>query len=385
MNTFYRDFVNTDLISLETLKQLNQNSYKNPVISVYINLDSQKVRNKNYLSVFNSLLKAEELRQKDFINNLDKKAKLTLKQDLEEIKDFLQNKFVVQGVKTLAIFKSGKELKLALSLPVRLYHPDRVVIDNDMYILPLISLFNKHKKTLVVKVTKEETILYRYHLGLFEKIQRIKHSKIHLTDKTGTDKVQKRKLTILQRYFKEIIKDIVNLHINEHFNTVILAGTKHTLDVFYAMIPDHLSKRIIGKILIKPEITEGTLKQEVSKAFAQYMENKEQETFEHLQTLYNKGELLYGKKAIINASNNYLIKKLYVSSTAIWPGYVCNKHHYLSLEPAKCPYCNMELTKAENLIDELVEVASLYHIDLFTFDLKPELLDKFDGAVAVTY
>ena len=381
----YRDFAVTDLVTLEEVKRLVQFKYPNPVISLYLNLDPLKVRNKNYLSTFRSLLTQEKKRQAKFIEGLSREAKKTLDADIEAIEEFLENRFRPEGLRTLALFTSGKDLKFVLHLPVRLYHPDRLVIDHDPYITPLVSLFNKHPRILAIHVSKEETVLYRYQLGIFEKIKRIKHSALKLTDKTLADKIQQQQLARLRRYFREVIRLIVNLHHQEHFNKLLVMGTKHTTSVFLSTVPDHLSKRIIGTITLKPETTEGTVKQEVEKAINKYLENLELEQAKIIEAHFNKGELIYGKEAILKAQNDFIIKKLWVASTANWPGYICPIDHYMSTQPQKCPYCQKQLQPAENLIDELVERASVHHIDFYTFDFHPELLDKFDGAAALVY
>lgn len=64
---------------------------------------------------------------------------------------------------------------------------------------------------------------------------------------------------------------------------------------------------------------------------------------------------------------------------------MCRQHHFLSPEGGHCPFCGADLLPAENIIDELIEFTRLHGVELMVIEERPELLDLYAGAAAVTY
>jgi len=381
----FRAFAKTDLVPLEVIKALANYSFSDPVISLYLNLTPENVKRKAYISQVKSMIKQAKQKQEKYIKSLTKAQQQALKQDIEEIIDFIENEFNPDGLQTLVIFKSGRELKLALHLPVKLYSANRVVIDSDIYTLPLLALYHKNPKTLVVRIAKTQAKIYRLHLGIFEPITTLKTKTYPIASIPLKDKAQARMQAHTHRFFKEVVKYLVNLHIQEHFNKIIIAGVEATVQRFMPVIPEYMQKRIIGEIYLPAEATEGMLKQQAIDTLRNYLRAQEQHQLEIIKNLYNAGKLLYGVKAILEAQNMFLLRKLWIDSNAVVPGYVCPNDHYLALEPQQCPICNTQLIPADNILDELTELAINYHIDMFTFDILPGALADFDGVVGLTY
>ncbi|HXN57448.1 MAG TPA: hypothetical protein VN912_02555, partial [Candidatus Angelobacter sp.] len=64
-------------------------------------------------------------------------------------------------------------------------------------------------------------------------------------------------------------------------------------------------------------------------------------------------------------------------------GYVCRNHHFLSLTAGPCPFDNLPLQPAENVIDELVEIARLHGAQVMLVTHRQDLLGPYDGVAAV--
>ena len=65
------------------------------------------------------------------------------------------------------------------------------------------------------------------------------------------------------------------------------------------------------------------------------------------------------------------------------PGFVCREHHFLALQAGSCPFDGEALLPAENVIDELVEIARLHGVELMLVGQRRELLAPYEGAAAV--
>jgi hypothetical protein len=64
---------------------------------------------------------------------------------------------------------------------------------------------------------------------------------------------------------------------------------------------------------------------------------------------------------------------------------VCRRHHFLSLEPGRCPWDEEELLPIGNLADELVEFSIEHGVELLVVAELPERLEPYEGVAAVTY
>src|SRR5207244_12179934 len=61
----------------------------------------------------------------------------------------------------------------------------------------------------------------------------------------------------------------------------------------------------------------------------------------------------------------------------------CRDHHSLALAAGSCPFDGRDLVPAENVIDELVEIARLHGVEVMLVGQRRDLLAPFDGAAAV--
>jgi peptide subunit release factor 1 (eRF1) len=86
---------------------------------------------------------------------------------------------------------------------------------------------------------------------------------------------------------------------------------------------------------------------------------------------------------VIDAANLFLMRQLFLDDRLARAGYVCRNHHFLSLTAGPCPFDNQPLQPAENVIDELVEIARLHGVEVMLVTHRQDLLGPFDGVAAV--
>jgi peptide subunit release factor 1 (eRF1) len=96
-------------------------------------------------------------------------------------------------------------------------------------------------------------------------------------------------------------------------------------------------------------------------------------------------ELVYSLRNVINALNLFLIRKLLVSENLHQKGFACKEHHYLSLEAGDCPFDNTKLLAAENVVDEIIEVARLHGVEVLIIKHRQDLLAQYAGIAAIGY
>ncbi|NOY15099.1 MAG: hypothetical protein GXP43_02675 [bacterium] len=385
----YQSFENQRLITTDDLKSMVGKDYDQPVISFYLNLDPEKIKREDkkvYLSVFNALVRQEKKARREWLDQLDRAAKERLEEDLELIKKYLMEVFEPEGLKSLVVYKSGGQLGFALSFNNRLHHRDQVVINSDPYILPLVSVLNKYRRTLSVYVSKDESVFYRLHLGIWERIDRIQSfTPDDAVDHSRPGKVQRNRLSWLYRHYKKTALMMSQLIYKEGFDAVILTGTKETLDEFDGFLNTVSRQKVIATNPITSKITPKQLRDVSFKLLEGYEQEQEAVQIKHLMELVGLGTVVTGLPAVIEAANRFLLKEIYAASDLKQAGFICRGHHFLSIEKRACPFCNQELVPVENLLDELIELAQLYHLDYYIFDHHQDKIKKMGGVAGVVY
>jgi hypothetical protein len=95
------------------------------------------------------------------------------------------------------------------------------------------------------------------------------------------------------------------------------------------------------------------------------------------------GRLAAGLEPVIDAANLFLMRQLFLDDRLARAGYVCRNHHFLSLTAGACPFDNQPLQPAENVIDELIEIARLHDVEVRLVMYRQDLLGPYDGVAAV--
>jgi hypothetical protein len=77
------------------------------------------------------------------------------------------------------------------------------------------------------------------------------------------------------------------------------------------------------------------------------------------------------------------MRQLFLDDRLARAGFVCRTHHFLSLTSGACPFDSQPLLPAENVIDELVEIARLHGVEVRQVMYRQDLLGPYNGVAAV--
>ena len=385
----YQSFKDQRLIMINDLKTMVHGHYDQAVVSVYLNLDPEKIKREDkkvYLSVFDALIHEEKQRRQVWLSGLDRRQKQQLNDDIKAIREYLEKVFEPEGLKSLVLYKSGNQLGFKFGLKVRLHHRDRVVIDVDPYILPLVAVLSKHPRVLSVFISKDDAVFYRLQVGEWEKIEKIRSfTPDEKVDHARPGKVWRNRLSWLHRHYKKAAGQIKQLFYEEDFDGLILIGAKETLKEFREFISPSIEIKIIGTHEFPGQLSESQLK-EISLAVLEgYIKEKETKEKQKVSEVIGQGQAVTGLKGVIEAVNRFLVKRLWIKGDQQEKGWVCRKHHFLAIEKGTCPYCGKNLNECENVFDELIEMAQMYHVDYFIFDYDLQSLKPYEGVVAEVY
>jgi len=372
-------------VSEEKVRALVETEYTDPVISLYLELSTEKVapEPKGLLRSFHSMKRHALDEHKDFIDSLSKSQKATLEHDLQEIEGFLANYFVPQHLRSLIIFRSGQKLNevIGLLVPAR----DALKIDPDPYITPLEAVLEEDEKVLFVECVKQDAKFLLYQLGSVQQIERTKSFVPSDTvDRSIPHHAQQHRLTHLQLHLKQVADEIYHLYDQGTCDLLALMAESRVAALLDEYLHESLKPKIIARILDSPDADARDRRELIEGALRDHRAAKEAKAIESLHD-HRPEELVYSLRNVINVLNLFLIRKLLVSESLHQEGFACKEHHYLSLEAGNCPFDNTKLVAAENVVDEVIEVARLHGVEVLIIKHRQDLLAQYAGIAAIGY
>ncbi|MCU1298526.1 MAG: hypothetical protein JWO91_2804 [Acidobacteriaceae bacterium] len=373
-------------VSREDIKALVRAEYNQPVISLYLQFDPQKVvpKEKALLRSFRSLKRKAMDERHDFIDQLSRQQKENLNFDIEEIESFLSEYFVPEGLRSLIIFKSGEELNRVIRLSLR--STDALIIDVDPYIVPLEAVLEKNERVLFVEVSKEESRFLTYDLGHLEEMDRVKSFvPTDSVDKSIPGKVQMHRLTHLQWHLKLTALHVYRLYNDRLFDALVLMGEGRVLHLLEEYLHEAVKEKIIGRINDSPDADQRDRKEVIEAIVRNHKAQRETQAVEALSNYRPGQDMVSGLPDVINVLNLFVLRKLLVAENLQEKGFVCRQHHYVSLKGGECPFCGLALLQVENVVDEITEIARLHGVELTLVEYKQDLLAKYDGIAAIVY
>jgi peptide subunit release factor 1 (eRF1) len=259
-----------------------------------------------------------------------------------------------------------------------------LTIDVDPYIEPLEAILEEQRRVLTVEVSKEKTAVSVYELGYVEPVGVIKSQvPSDEVEISRRDEVQRHRLTHLQWHLKASAQLADRLFREKGADLVALFGEEGLVKEFEDYLPKAMRERLLARLRLSPDDGPNERRAALENALAEARKREEAAALGELGFFKGHGRLAAGLELVIDASNLFLMRQLYLDDRLAREGYVCRDHHFLSLSPRACPFDNQQLLPAENVIDELVEIARLHGVDVMLVMYRQDLLGPYDGVAAV--
>jgi len=377
-------FAERPFISREDLKSIARQHYERPVITFYLNFAPEQLVRADppvFVSVFHSLRHQALEARKAQIEALPREQRLGLPEDLRDVEAFLEA-YQPSGARSLVVFKSGTQLNRVMPLPVRV--ADSLTIDADPYIEPLEAIMEEQHRVLVIDLAKEKTTFSLYELGFEEPIHSIKaFVPSETVDASRTVKVQRNRLTHLQWHFKSSAQAAERLFRERGCELLALIGEERLVKEFEDYLAKSLRDHLLADLHLSPDDGPNRRRQALEDALAKQRKQEEEAALGELGFFQGHGRLAAGLDKVLDAANLFLMRRLVIDDELARPGYVCRDHHFLALKAGSCPFDGQPLLAAENVVDELVEIARLHGVEVMLVGQRRDLLAPYEGAAAV--
>ena len=376
-------FAERPFISREELRNIIRDHDEGPVITLYLNFSGERLVRDHplFLTVFDSLRHGELEARKPYIESLPHAERLRVPEDLAEVHAFLDG-FQPEGARAIVIFKQGARLNRVMPLPVRV--ADSLTIDVDPYIEPLEAILEEQRRVLVVDLSKEKTTVSVYELGYEEPVGAIKAFVPSASvDASRPGKAQRHRLTHLQWHLKSSAQLADRLFREKGADLVAPIGEEGLVKEFEDYLPKAIRDRLLARLRLSQDDRTNKRRAALEDALAQARTRDEEAALGELGFYKGHGRLAAGLELVIDAANLFLMRQLYLDDRLTQAGYVCRSHHFLSLTAGPCPFDNQPLLPAENVVDELVEIARLHGVQVMLVMSRQDLLGPYEGVAAV--
>lgn len=377
-------FAQRPFVSREDLRTIVRESYDGPVISLYLNFTPERLVRADrpvFLSVFDSLRHEALEARKAYVESLPHTPRLRVPEDLREVQEFLET-YEPAGARAVVIFKSGEQLNRVMPLPVRV--ADHLVIDPDAYIEPLEAILEEQHRVLVLDVSKAKTTVSIYELGyeltidtIVEDLPRERHEAFR------EGKTERHRETHVVWHFKASAQLADRIFREAGTDLIILVGEEIVVKEFEEYLPKALRERVVGRLHLAPESSPNRRRAALDELLTEQRKREEEAALAELGFYQGHQRLAAGLEMVLNAADLFLMRQLFVSEDLSGTGFICHDHHFLALKPGSCPFDNRPLVEADNLIDELIEMARLHGVDVMIVIQRKDLLAPYDGIAAV--
>jgi hypothetical protein len=376
-------FAERPFISRDELRNITRDHDEGPVITLYLNFAGERLTRDHplFLTVFDSLRHGELEARKPYIESLPHAQRLRVPEDLAEVHAFLEG-FQPEGARAIVVFKQGARLNRVMPLPVRV--ADSLTIDIDPYIEPLEAILEEQRRVLVVDLSKETTTVSVYELGYEEPLASIKaFVPSDSVDASRPGKVQRHRLTHLQWHLKSSAQLADRLFREKGADLVALIGEEGFVNEFEDYLPKAIRERLLARLRLATDDRTNKRRAALEGALAEARKREEEAALSELGFFKGHGRLAAGLEKVIDAANLFLMRQLFLDDRLARAGFVCRTHHFLSLTAGTCPFDNQPLLPAENVIDELVEIARLHGVQVMLVTSRQDLLGPYEGVAAV--
>jgi peptide chain release factor subunit 1 len=324
------------------------------VVSMYLAIDPGD--RKSIPVTADGLLREVRSLSKD--RSIDHEVRLSLRQDVERIEEFVKNELPIQ--RAAAIFScTGGGLFEVVALPRAL--GSRVMVDATPWVRPMLAVLEEYERLIAVVVERQGAHLWELYLGAQRDAGRVEGPELRRLGASGRranspehheDKAER----LERQFFKGLTRVLEHLS----YDVLAFGGHEHELQHLLQMLPQPVSERTIGTFAIDPSTATPTEVRERAEAILEdHVRDRERQLVDEVAERVAAGRrAALGIEPCLWAASVAAVDTLLVEEGATVPGVVCDESHWLATSGERCPVCGLETRPTDDVIEALVETVS---------------------------
>jgi peptide chain release factor subunit 1 len=344
----------------ETLRKLaDWSTGGSPVVSLYLDVDGRRFpKRADYLARAEQLVhRAQELGRAMEVRDHAQ----SVHRDAKRMWDFISGEFDRKGgVRGLALFGcSGMGLWEEVLVPRRV--PERVVVGERPYLLPLEALVERFETVCVALVDKEKARLFVSALDRIEEVSDVLDEVPGWHDQGGwaQARFQRHIREHIQRHLKHVAEILLRLLQRGRYQRLVLAGPDEVVAELERELHDYVLRTIVARTSLPVTASAADVLERVRELEEALERRREEEAVGRLVSEI-EGETaraVAGMGDTLIALEEGRVDTLLVAADLEVAGVRCPKCGHLGLRGPSCPACGSATEETSDLVEEAVESA----------------------------
>jgi peptide chain release factor subunit 1 len=339
-----------------------------PVSSLFLDIDGRRFpRREDYMVRADALctqLKEQAAGEKG--------AKRSVKGDVDRFTEFL-NGLDRGNNRGVALFSSSEggmweEVLVPRSLP------DRAVIADHPYVLPLEAMVETYESFCTVIVDREKARLFLARMGRIDEATDVFDEVPGQHDQGGWSQArfQRHIEEHVGRHLKNVGDVLLRYYKRRNFDHLILAGPEEIVPAFEEGLHDYLKRRVIARTTLPMHIKADDVLQKSLQVEEELEGERERQTVERLEAEAAAERLgVIGVGHTLKALNEGRVDTLVVPFGRSEKGFKCPRCDWLAVTGKTCPRCGAEFQEVPDVIESAVEAALRQSSRVQTLDRHP--------------
>jgi peptide subunit release factor 1 (eRF1) len=322
-----------------------------PVVSLYCRVDPGASQ-REVRARLDSLL--DQIRPLAKDRALDRRYRLSVRGDIERIKDALGSKRWPPG--TIAIFScSGRDLYEEIPLPRRVR--EQVMVDATPLARPMLAVLGEYYRSCVLVINREEAPVWEMYQDETREVETVTDP-LRKAGNTGSrteDRIQNRVDEQAKRHFRRVASMVDQLLRTDGYDVLVVGGHEYELGEFFRLLPHELRGRVAGTFSADPAATPvAEIRSSAQAVVQRYQREQDQRLVDQVLELAAVGGLAaLGPQDCLWAGSMSAIDTLLVRDGTTLPGVVCDESRWLTASGDTCPVCGKPTRRTPDVLDEL--------------------------------
>lgn len=342
------------------------------------------------IGVFKAQRKAYEIEAKDIMKKAVAEADLSgedrkhVEEDAQRILNFIKMDFRGRA-KGLAIFASkAAGLWQVFRLPVTV--PDRCVVGDMPFVLPVLKIVDEGRRHCVVIADKEKARLFTVYLG--EILERTEILDTvpgwHKQGGWAQARFQRHIEDHVNRHLKNVADTMFGFYKAEGFGHVIIGGSQEVRMRLYRILHSYLQSIVAGYISVDVTSNINDILTAARKIEHDVEQRRAKEIAERLLARSGQGNMtVTGLKNTVAALHEGRVHTLVLVDNFEIAGCLCGDCGSVEVLGAEeCAYCNKKLSKVGDVSEHLA-VLAVEHDAEVNYVLPESGLEEVDGVGAI--
>lgn len=340
------------MLDTNDLRRLAEmDTHPHPTLSLYLDLGQS--REARLLSLGQMFKRKEQ----QLADNGKAPALKVLGQEQERVTRLVEE-LPVGPHRGLALFAcQPRDLFSVYTFPLNL--ADRLELDPNPYIRPLVALAQDHCRALIVLLDQRQARFFLGHQGELEELAtaRVDNPGLSLErdgsqGRAGDNQVARKNEEGLSHYYKQINQTLMDLMRERDCRELILGGSKTRLEHFAPQLHPYLAQRLAGSFILDRSASPAAVAEQARAVQAQARRRRQERLLQNLaDNLGPNGQAATGLNQVLASLYENQVHTLLVRKGFATPGGACPACGRLRHVDGPCPLCGQTMHPVGDIVN----------------------------------